>query len=60
MRVVLVIAGDVIVDDRIHVRNINAAGGHIGGDQDGQFAFPEVLHDLVPLFLGEVAMQAIH
>ena len=55
-----VVAGDIVVDDRIHIRDIDAAGGHIGGHKDSQPAVPEVLHDLVAFLLGEVAVEAVH
>ena len=58
--VMFVVAGDVVVDDGVHVRDVDAAGRHVGGHEDGQFAVPEVLHDLVALFLGEVAVEAVH
>ena len=58
--VVLVLAGHIVVDDGIHVRDVNAAGGNVRSHQNGQLAVPEGLHDLVALLLGEVAVQAVH
>ena len=55
-----VLTGHIVVDDGVHVRNIDAAGGNVGGYQNGQLAVPEVLHDLVALLLGEVAVQAVY
>ena len=58
--VMFVLTGHIVVDHGIHIRNIDAAGGNVGGYQNGQLAVPEVLHDLVALLLGEVAVQAVH
>ena len=58
--VMFVVAGHVVVDDSVHVRHVDAAGRHVGGHQNGQLAVPEVLHDLVALLLGEVAVEAVH
>ena len=58
--VVLVFLGHIVVDDRIHVGNVDAAGGHIGGDQHIDFPGLEPRHDAVALGLGQIAVQTIH
>ena len=58
--VVLVFLGHVVVDDGIHIGNINAARCHIGGDQHIDLPGLEPRHDAVALGLGQVAVQAVH
>ena len=58
--VMFVLTGHIVVDHGIHIRNIDTAGGNVGSYQNGQLAVPEVLHDLVALLLGEVAVQAVY
>ena len=58
--VVLVFLGHVVVDDGIHIGNVNAARRHIGGDQHIDFPGLEPRHDAVALSLGQVAVQAVH
>ena len=58
--VVLVFLGHVVVDDGIHIGNVNAARCHIGGDQHVDFPGLEPRHDAVALSLGQVAVQAVH
>lgn len=31
----------IVIDDIVYIRNIQAAGAHVGGDQDIAFAFSE-------------------
>ena len=57
--VVLVFLGDVVVDDTVDVVHVDAAGGDVGGDQDGELSGPEALHRLLALRLGDVAMDAV-
>src|SRR5699024_11537786 len=58
--VVLVVRGDVVVDDGVHVRHVDAPGGHVGGHQDGHLPVPEALHDAVAVLLGQVPVEAVH
>ena len=56
----LVVRGDVVVDDGVHVRDVDAPGGHVGGHQDRHLPVPETLHDAVAVLLGQVSVQAVH
>ena len=58
--VVLVFLRHVVVDDGVHVRNINATGGHVGGHQHADLTGLEPRHNAVALCLGQVAVQAVH
>ena len=58
--VMLVLFGHIIVDDGVHIRNIDAAGGHIGGNQHIDLAGLKALHDAVAFRLAQIAMQAIY
>ena len=58
--VVLVFLGHVVVDDGIHIGNINTARCHIGGDQHIDLPGLEPRHNAVALSLGQVAVQAVH
>ena len=58
--VVLVFLGHVVVDDGIHIGNVNTARCHIGGDQHIDLPGLEPRHDAVALSLGQVAVQAVH
>ena len=51
-----VVAGDIVVDDRIHIRDIDAAGSHIGGNQQLQVTLTEFLHHQVALCLAQLAV----
>ena len=50
---------NIVVDDRINVVHVNAARGHVRGDQNFQTAAPEAVHDAIPLGLGQIAVQSV-
>ena len=47
----------VEVYDEIHIGDVEAPGGHIGGEQDQQTVVPEVADDPLPELLGHVPVQ---
>ena len=47
----------VVVEYRVHALDINAAGCHVGGDQNGTSAAFEAVHHLCPLKLLHVAVK---
>lgn len=58
--VVLGIMGDVKVDDKLDVVDINASRDDIGGYEDVDLLALEAVHGLVALLLGEVAVHGFH
>ena len=51
------IVGKVVVDDMGQFLDVDATGGHVGGDEQLQGAFAEVVHDVIAHGLREVAME---
>ena len=58
VQVGVVLLGNVVVKDNLDAADVDAAGGHIGGDQDVDLAGLVLFHDLVALRLAHVAVQA--
>ena len=59
MDIIFVFLRDIIVDDAVHIVHIDAPGGNIRGNQDGQLSIPEPLHGLFPLTLADIAVDAV-
>ncbi len=57
MDVVLGVRGDVVVDDHVDVRYVQAAGGDVGGEEDGAGLGLELVEGAQPLVLAHVAVQ---
>ena len=57
VEVVLAVAGGLVVDDGADVVDVDAASGHVGGDQHGQLAVGEPLQRPLAGGLGEVAVD---
>src|SRR5262249_35334038 len=55
--VVLGVLGQVVVDDVRDPLDVEAAGGDVGRDEDGEPPFLELLEDPEPLLLGDVARE---
>ena len=55
--VVLTIAGQVVVDDKGDLLNIDTTSPDISGDEDSRIALSEVLHNAVALLLGHLAVH---
>ena len=55
--VVLTVAGQVVVDDKGDLLNIDTASPDISGDEDSGVALSEVLHNAVTLLLGHLAVH---
>ncbi len=58
VNIVLYILGKIIVDDRLHVVDVDAPGGHIRGNEDIGAPVPETVHGHIPLVLGHVAVKS--
>ena len=56
----LVFLGHIVVDNGVHIGNVNAAGRHIGGHQHINLARLKARHNAVALRLRQIAVQAIH
>ena len=59
MHVVLHVVRQVIIENDLHVVDIDAARGDIGGDQKFQARLAELVHHPVAHGLGHVAVQPI-
>ena len=59
VHVVLGVVGEIVVDHQFEVVDVDAAGGHVGGDQKGKCRPLEVLHYPGPLGLGHAAMDPL-
>ena len=57
--VMFVVAGDIVVDDRVHIRDVDTTGRHIGSHQHFQPFSPETVHHIIPLCLTQVTVQGI-
>ena len=55
--VVFLIVGHVVVDDKLDVVDVNAAGHNVGSHKDVHLSRLEAVHDIVALFLQEVAVH---
>ena len=53
------VVGQAVVDHMREVVHVEAAGGHVGGDEQRCHAVAEFLHHHVALLLGEVAVQGV-
>ena len=60
MHVVLDRPGQVVVDDALNLRDVDAAGRDVGGDQDAVAAAAEAFQRLTALRLRAIRMQALH
>mmetsp|Transcript_61890 Transcript_61890/g.147395 ORF Transcript_61890/g.147395 Transcript_61890/m.147395 type:complete len:308 (-) Transcript_61890:408-1331(-) len=49
-----------VIDHKLHVRDVEAAGGDVRGDQEGAFALLEVVHRGCPDVLRTVAVDRVH
>ena len=58
VRVGVDVPGHVKVDDGADVGDVQAAGGDVGGDQDGELLALEGVDDAVALVLAQVAVDA--
>ena len=52
------VVGDVVVDDVADAGHVDAAGGHVGGDDDVEGFVLELLDDPLAELLGHVAVEA--
>ena len=59
MGVVRLVVGQGEVEDVGQVVDVDAAGGHVGGDEDLQFTLLEALHDPIARGLAEVAVDGV-
>ena len=59
MDVVFVLVRHVVVDDAVHVVDVDAAGGDVRRDQDGELALAEGRHRALAGRLLDVAVQAV-
>ena len=59
VRVAFRIIGQAVIDDMGKVVNVQAACGHIGGYQQLQVAYAELLHDGIALRLAQFAVQSV-
>jgi len=57
VEVVLHVGREVVVDNDVHVVDVDTAGNEIGGDEDAGVAVAEVVHDLLTLALGHVGVD---
>lgn len=56
MNVVFSVGGQIIVDDKRHLLDINAPGKQVGGDQHSTGSCAELPHDDVSFLLIQVAV----
>ena len=59
VNIVLVLLGQVVIDDRFHVVHVNASGRHIRGHQNFKLAVFKTVHDLIAQALADIAVNAI-
>ena len=57
--VIFVLLGHIIVDDAVDVVDVDAAGGNVRGDEDGELAVFEGAHGLFTLLLRDIAVDAV-
>eukprot|EP01084_Bolivina_argentea_P016196 30324_1 len=57
MQVVLLVGGQIVVDDDVHVVNVDTTGDQVGGDQDTAGAGAEGAHDLLAVATGHIGMH---
>ena len=57
MNVVLLVGGEVIVDDQGNLLDINTTGQQVGGDQNTRGARAELLHDNLTLLLLHISVH---
>ncbi len=57
MRVRVDIPGQIKVDHRPDVRNVQTPSGNVSRNQDGKILLLETRNDLVPLVLAQIAMN---
>ena len=57
--IILVFLRHVVVDNAIHIINVNAARGDVRRNQDGQLALLEGAHGLLALLLRNIAVDAV-
>mmetsp|Transcript_11572 Transcript_11572/g.25334 ORF Transcript_11572/g.25334 Transcript_11572/m.25334 type:complete len:412 (+) Transcript_11572:401-1636(+) len=53
------VAGGLVLDDQVHVGDVDPPGGHVGGDQDVEGADAEGVEGGVALFLSDVAVEGL-
>ena len=49
VEIILVLVRQIIIDDRLHIVHVDAAGGNVRGDEDRELAAPEIAHNHIPL-----------
>ncbi len=59
MHVVFRIIGQIEIEDMADIGNVQAARGHIGGDQHGNVAVVEIAHHFQTFVLRDVAGQGL-
>ena len=59
VKVVFGIVGQVVVDHDLDVIDVDAAGRHIGGHEEFEARFAELVHDAVAHGLAHVAVEAV-
>lgn len=57
VNVVLTIAGQIVVDNKRYLLDVDATSPNIGRYKDARVALTKVLHDAVPLLLRHFAMH---
>ena len=57
--VVLVLLRHLVVEHGVHIVHVDAAAGHIRCHEHPELSVAEPLHDLLPLALGDVAVDAL-
>jgi len=60
MDVGLGLFGRLELDDKVDIRDVEAARGNICGDEDSEFALLEALHGNLTLVLGDVTMHDLN
>ena len=59
MDIILVLLRHVVVDDAVHIVDVNAARGDVRRDQDGELAVFKRAHGLLALLLRDIAVDAV-
>ena len=57
--VVLILLRHVEVEDGVHIVHVDAPAGHVRGHEHMELALPELGHDLLPLLLGDISVDAL-
>lgn len=57
--IIFIFLRHIVVEHRIHIIHIDAAGRHVGCHKYTQLSVPETLHHLLPLHLRDIAVNAL-